>query len=174
MVDIVEHLAEWQAHYAANFAQSVADTGETNFKIYEYVRNEEVPSGPAIQVSTSRVLFVTSSGAYLKNAQTPFDAPNLLGDYTLRTFPLATPLDETAFAHDHYDHQYVDQDAQVLVPLRHLEALVAEGFVGEVAPQIVSFSGYMPDVGRVVNDVIPQVVAVAKEQAVDAALLVPV
>lgn len=174
MPEIVEDLAAWQAHYNEHFAKQVAETGETNFKIYEYVRNKETPAGPAINLSESRLLFITSSGAYLKNSQEAFDAPHPLGDYSIRTFPLDTPLAALAFAHDHYNHQYVDQDAQVLVPLRHLEALVEADHIGEVAPTVVSFSGYMPDIGRVVEEVIPQVIDIAREQAVDAALLVPV
>lgn len=174
MVAIVEQLEAWIAHYKANFEAQVHETGNTNFKIYEYVRNQEDVSGPALDISDKKLLFVTSSGAYIPGEHDPFDAPNPLGDYRVLRFPLSTPFAKIAFAHDHYNHKYVDVDPGVVLPLRLLEQLAAEGVVGAFAPQIVSFSGYMPDVERVVNDVIPEVLRIAREQAVDAALLVPV
>jgi hypothetical protein len=38
---------------------------------------------------------------------------------------------------------------------------------------VISFSGYQPDVVRVVNELIPAVVEAAKAEQVDAALLIP-
>ncbi len=98
----------------------------------------------------------------------------MLGDYTLRPFPFATPLDEIAFAHGHYDPAMIEADPQVALPLRHLEEMAAEGIIGEIAPTVVSYMGYQPTASRVVDGVFPQVLRLAKQQAVDAALLIPV
>ena len=67
----------------------------------------------------------------------------------------------------------MDADPQVLLPLRHLEALRDAGDIGALAPHAVSFMGYQPDVARLVAETAPQIVAYAKEAAVRAALLVP-
>ena len=64
----------------------------------------------------------------------------------------------------------MDEDAQVLVPLRHL---ATEGVIGEVAPQAVSFMGHQPDASRVVEELIPAIVLVAEVEQPHAALLVP-
>jgi hypothetical protein len=118
-------------------------------------------------------MVITSSGAYLPEEQAPFDAAHPLGDYGIRLFPSSTPLEELAFAQDHFDHEAVDEDPQVLIPLRHLDELVAEGAISELAPSVISFMGYQPDVARVVDEMIPAIVQAARAEAVRAALLVP-
>ena len=173
MVQILENRAEWEAYFAANWLKHYQETGETDFKLYQYAKNSEGVPGKAIDVSKSRLVFITTSGAYLKASQEPFDAASPLGDYTLRTFVIDTPLDAFAFAHDHYNHKYVDADAQVLVPLRHLADMVKEGKIGELAPQVIGFSGYTPIIPRLLDEIIPQVIGLAKDQQADAALLVP-
>jgi hypothetical protein len=67
----------------------------------------------------------------------------------------------------------VEEDSQVLLPLRHLEDLVQEGVIGELAPSVVSFCGFQPDVERTMTEMIPAILAAAKAEEVDAALLVP-
>lgn len=172
-MEILENRDEWKAHFENNWLKYYHEHDETNFKIYQYAKNETAPSGAAIDLSQSKLLFVTTAGAYLKDSQDAFDADSKLGDYSIRTFPQSTDLHALAFAHTHYNHMWIDSDSQVLVPLRVLEAMVGEGKIGSLAETVVSFSGYMPDVSRVLDELIPEVVGMAKEQQVDAALLVP-
>ena len=174
IMDILENKTAWQEHFRQNWLAELKQTGATNWKIYQHPRNEYVPGAPGIELSDSRLMLITSAGAYLRGDQQPFDEPNLYGDYTLRTFPSSTPFSALAYAHGHYDTTMVQQDAQVGLPLRHLEEMVAAGQLGELAPTVVSFMGYQPDSAKTVEDFIPQVVALAKEQAIHAALLAPV
>jgi D-proline reductase (dithiol) PrdB len=88
--------------------------------------------------------------------------------------PVDTPLSAIEFAHDHYNHQFVDEDPQVLLPIKHLKDMKEEGILGEMAPVFVSFSGHQPNAIRVVKELVPAIIKVAKEHAVQAALLVPV
>lgn len=172
-MDILDHRAEWEAIFKDKFAAHVAEHGETDFSLYNRADNAEQPGGKAVDLSQSRLLFVTTAGGYLKDSQEPFDAPNLIGDYTYRLFPIDTPFDAIAYAHDHYDHQFVDADPQVLLPLKHLADMVEEGKIGELAPTVFSYSGYTPDLGQVLDKLVPAVVQQAKDQNADAALLVP-
>lgn len=172
-MDIIENRAAWREAFENGWLKKFHETGETDWSIYSRPDNKIQPSGKGIDLSQSRLMLISTAGGYLKDSQTPFDAPNLLGDYTIRAFPSSTPLDALAYAHEHYDHVLVDEDPQVLVPLRHLEDLVNEGVIGELAPTVVSYSGYQPDLGRIEDELIPEVVRVAKEEAVRAALLVP-
>jgi hypothetical protein len=172
-MEILENRDEWKAHFEANWLKHYQETGETDWKIYQYSKNEIAPAGPAIDLSKSKLLFITSSGAYLKDSQKSYDAENNLGDYSIRTFPQRSALNDLAFAHTHYDHKWVNEDPQSLVPLRLLEAFVAEGKIGSLAETVVAFSGYMPDVPRLLDELVPQLVGLAKEQQIDAALLVP-
>lgn len=172
-MEILEGRAAWQAEYEATWLKKFHETGETDWSIYPKPDNKTAPSGKGIDLTQSRLLFISSAGGYLKASQEPYDAPNLLGDYTTRTFPLATPFEDIAFAHDHYDHTAVNSDPQVLLPLRHLEDMANEGIIGEMVPTVMNFSGYLPDMGRVIDEIIPVVVDFAKTEHADAALLVP-
>lgn len=85
----------------------------------------------------------------------------------------ATPLSEIAYAHDHYDYTAVNADPQVLLPLGHLAEMVAEVRLGGLTPNVISFRGYQPDVGRVLDELIPAIRAAVRAEGADAALLVP-
>lgn len=172
-MDIIENKAEWIENFRSGWLAHHEQTGEQNWKIYNQVINKQTPGGRGIDLSRSRLMFISSSGAYLKDTQLAFDAPNPLGDYTLRMFPVSTSFDALEYAHDHYDHQYVHEDPQVLLPLRYLEEMVVQGKIGALAPLVISFSGYQPNAVRVEDELIPEVLRIAKEQRADAALLVP-
>ena len=172
-MEILEDREGWLAAYREGWLAHYQQTGETNWKIYNRPKNSVAPSGKAIDLSVSRLMLITSAGSYLRDSQEPFDAANVFGDYTIRLYPSSTPFAALDYAHDHYDHTAVLEDAQVLIPLRHLEALVSEGTIGELAPTVVSFSGYQPDVTRTLDELIPAITDVATKEQIDAAFLVP-
>lgn len=171
---VLDDVAGWQATYEERWLAHYLETGEMNWRIYNRPTNKKAPAGHGVELSASRLLLITSSGAYLPESQEPFvTEKSALGDYTIREFPASTPLDELAFAHGFYDHAAVEEDPQVLVPLRHLDDLVGEGAIGELAPSVISFCGFQPDVVRTVEEFIPAVVSAARVQEPDAAFLVP-
>ncbi|MEO1668755.1 MAG: glycine/sarcosine/betaine reductase selenoprotein B family protein [Chloroflexota bacterium] len=172
-VDIIENREAWEAAYNNEWLKHFNETGETKWDIYKLPDNKTQPTGTGIDPATAKLLLVTSAGSYLKDSQEPFDAANKLGDYTIRRYPVETPFEALAYAHDHYNHTAVDEDPQVLVPLQHLKDMVDEGIIGELAPEVVSFMGYQPAAARVIDETIPDIVAVAKELQVTAVLLVP-
>jgi hypothetical protein len=174
-MEIFANRDQWLAEYNAGWLAKVQSTGERDWSIYTRPINKVGVPGPGVDLSKSRVGLITSSGAYLPASQTPFITfgEDAFGDYTTRTFPTSSSFDDIDFAHGNYDETYVRQDPQVLLPLRHLEDLVAEGTIGELSPSVISFMGYQPDAVRVVDDLIPQIVAHAKQEEFDAALLVP-
>ncbi|HEX9921869.1 MAG TPA: glycine/sarcosine/betaine reductase selenoprotein B family protein [Anaerolineae bacterium] len=173
LVDILENLAEWTTTFEAGWLAYYRETGITDFKRYNRPKNTAVPGSRGIDLSQSRMTFITTSGAYLAGSQTPFDAANDFGDYSIRLVPTSTPFEALAYAHDHYDLRAVKTDPQVLLPLRHLEDLAEEGVIGELAPSVISFMGYQPDVRRVIDQLIPAVVDAVEAELPDAALLVP-
>lgn len=155
----------WLAHYQT--------TGHIDWKLYPTLKFDTTPAGSAVDVTQASVLLITSAGGYIPEIHEPFDAANALGDYSIRLVDTQHPPRAYRFAHDHYDHASVDADPQVLVPVHHLLEMQDEGVIGELAPQVVSFMGYQPDVGRVVDEMIPEIVRVARDLRVDAAFLVP-
>jgi hypothetical protein len=173
-MNILENLEQWKADYERGWLAHYRETGEFNWKIYNRPKNSTPIGGPGIDLSQSRLALISSAGGYLRESQEPFNTNKAdLGDYTIRLFPSSTPFEKVTFAHGAYDHTAVNEDPQVLIPLRHLEDLVDEGVIGELAPSVINFCGWQPDVERTLNELIPAIVEAAKSEKVNAALLVP-
>ena len=172
-MEIVENLADWYEGFSAGWLAHYQQTGQTDFQLYKRPQNEATPGLPGINLAQSRLMFITTAGAYVPASQEPFDAENDLGDYSIRQFGSDVAFDQLAYAHTHYDQTAVKADPQVLMPLTHLRNKVAAGEIGEMAPSIISFCGYQPDLKRVVEEMIPQIVAIALAEKVEAALIVP-
>lgn len=170
---IFENRAQWNAQYREQWLTHFERTGKIDWKLYPRVKNAPLARRPGIKLEKSRIVFITSSGAYLATSQTPFDAANQLGDYTVRNFPITSTAKDLEYAHDHFDHSAIKQDMQVLLPLNHLLQFETNGWIGEIAPEVISFMGYQPDVNRLVDEAIPRIVAAAMAQHAEAALLVP-
>jgi len=172
-MQILENYDEWKAAFRDGWLAHLQQTGEIDWSLYNRPDNNSAPGCPGVDLAHSRLMLVTTSGAYLPGRQEPFDAASPLGDYGIRLWSSTTPLEALAYAHEHYDQTAVNSDPQVLLPLCHLEELVGEGAIGEMAPSVVSFMGYQPDLSRVVDEMIPEIVAAAQAEEVQAALLVP-
>jgi D-proline reductase (dithiol) PrdB len=172
-VEILENREEWIATFREGWLAHYERTGGIDWEQYPLPDNRTPPAGPGIDPSTARLMFISTAGGYLPGEQEPFDAPNPLGDYSVRLVPSSTPFERLDYAHDHYDQAAVRQDPQVLVPLRHLEDLVAEGVIGELAPSMAFFMGYQPDMTRVIDETLPPILSAAQTEGVTAALLVP-
>jgi hypothetical protein len=171
-MEILEHRDAWYQTYRDGWLATYEQTGKPGWKQYKRPHNEEYPRGAGISLSSSRLMLITSAGGYLTASQMPYDDQSDLGDYTIRMFANDTPLEALAFAHTHYDHTAVNRDPQVLVPLLHLQAMVAEGKIGGLT-WVVSFMGYQPDATRVIDETIPLIVEAAQRENAQAALLVP-
>ena len=172
-MEILEDLDQWYAEYESGWLAHFEETGETVFSIYNRPKNTLAPSGAGVKLANSRLILITSAGSYLADSQPAFDAADPLGDYSIRLYPSSTRLDKLAFAQDHYDHTAVEEDAQVLVPLRHLADMVCEGVIGEIVPNVVSFHGYQPDVTRLIKETVPILLEAVQKEKAHAALLIP-
>ncbi len=176
---VVEDIERWAWRFESRWLDHVRRSvlgvpgAEPDWGLYEGPRNRTAPAGRAVRLSESRLILVSSAGASLRSRGEPFDAENVLGDPTLRLIPTTAPLTDVRFDHTHYDHGPASADPQVQLPLRHLEEMAADGEIGELAENVVSFSGYQPDVRAVVDLIAPGVLAAAREERADAALLVP-
>ena len=171
-MDIIENFEQWQTDYFEEWLPHYEKTGELVWLNYPRAHNRTAPAGPGIDLAQSRLLLISSAGGYLRDEQEPFDAANELGDYSIRTFPVNSPFERIAFAHEHYDHTAVNADPQVLLPLKHLQDMVTEGKIGALTA-VISYSGYQPDVGRILNDTIPAILEAAQVEKAEGALLVP-
>lgn len=122
-------------------------------------------------LSSARVAFVTTSGAHLPD-QEPFDLKSPQGDPTYRSFPSTTPLDAIRLTHRGYDTRKAGEDKNV-VPLDHLRQAVDAGTVGELAPTVYSYMGYIADTAPLIDVTAPEVARRLREDGVDLILLAP-
>jgi hypothetical protein len=172
-MEVVENLAKWNNNYQNGCLENFAKTGKIIWNKYAYVKNTTSPVSTGIDPARSKLLFISSAGGYLPNQDKPFDASNVLGDYSVRKIPITAEFNEIDFAHEHYDTEAVRFDAQVLLPFKHLQKLADEKIIGELCETTVHFMGYQPDLHRVVTEMIPEILEIAKQQKATAALLVP-
>lgn len=172
-METAENLQNWYTDYTDKWLTKYNKSGKIDWKLYSYLQNKFVSGSAGINPAESRLVFITSAGAYLDSEQQPFDAANNLGDYSIREIPFKTPFQKIKYAHEHYDHAAVNEDPQVLLPLTHLQEMKSDGLIGENSENFISFMGYQPDVKRVVEELVPQILNAAGKTRADAALLVP-
>ena len=169
---LIEDLDAWQDGFEKGWLATYHKTGAPDWEQYRPPINRQSIAGAGIDLATSRLMLVTSAGAYLSASQEPFNAQDPVGDYATREIPSDVDLKQLAYAHDHFDHEAVITDPQVLLPLYHLRRSVKDGVIGELT-NIASFMGYQPDVSRVVKETFPAILQFAKSEQAQAALLVP-
>ncbi|MCA1647552.1 MAG: glycine/betaine/sarcosine/D-proline family reductase selenoprotein B [Chloroflexi bacterium] len=131
------------------------------------------PRPLAVPLHDATVALVSSAGISGPH-QPPMDGPNPEGDYTIRVLDVDTPASELHIWQTHFDTAAALDDINVVYPIDRLKELAADGTIGRVAPQAVSFMGYFSNVYRIRDEVVPAVVDVIKRTSADAVVLVPV
>ena len=141
---------------------------------FEWVVNESAPWTPLWQpLAQTALALVGTCGAHRRGVDCPFDAANYYGDPSFKEIPHDTPPAALDFAHAHYDHAHVAQDANVGFPLGHLRALDAEGIIRRFVDPAISFSGYLPETRQLLKETAPAAAKRLLEAGAQAALLVP-
>jgi len=152
----------------------------------EFIRSKVLPDfdwtifeGPTVPtplrkpVNTCKVALVVTAGAYLADRQPRFDTRNTLGDDSFRIIPSDISSAEMALSHPGYDTRRAQTDLDTVFPFQLLNRLCKAGEIGAVAPQHVSFMGYIPRTERLLWDRAPQVARMLRDDGVDLAILVP-
>lgn len=172
-MEILERPLEWLRAFQDFWLSSPDKNEKFDWSRYTYPQNTMAPHSRGISLSKSRLLVITTSGAYYPAAHKPFQTHQPLGDYSIRVIPTAAPLEKLTFGNPHFDHQFVEKDPQVLLPLDHLQEMVGAHLLGSLAPVFVSFYGFQPHAIRVVKELIPNILSVAREYQANAALIIP-
>jgi D-proline reductase (dithiol) PrdB len=138
---------------------------------------------PAKSLSESRVCMVSFAGVYLKGQKPFVTSPGVVpleyramrfrnqGDWSVREVPVNCEPSELLIAHAHYDHTDADEDINCVFPLARLWELEVEGYVGECAPLHYSLMGYVPQVTRIVQTAVEQIIPGLRAQEVDVVLV---
>jgi D-proline reductase (dithiol) PrdB len=137
------------------------------------VRNSNLAWTPLVKpLSECTVMLLTTCGVHLR-AQKPFDVMKEDGDWSPREIPSDTQPDQLMITHTHYNHLDADNDVNCVFPIERLPELRDEGLINSVAATHIGMMGWVPNPTVTVRDTIPGIVAKAKTEGVDIALLTP-
>ncbi len=151
-------------------------------------RHEDTPWAAMTKpLSESRIALMTSSGHFVDGDDpAPLGIANMTQQEaearimetikeppTLSSIPSGLPFDQLRVRHGGYPVAAAAQDPQVVFPLRIMEALDADGVIGEFAETSYSFVGAAAQ-GPIKKQIGPQWAEMLRDQGVDAVLLVPI
>ncbi len=125
---------------------------------------------PRKPLSESRLALVASGGIYVAG-QIAF---HYRDDASFRCIRSDVETDRLRATHFAYDLEDVRSDPNVVFPIDVLRNLVAEGEIGELAPDALTFMGGIYSARKVRDELAPAITRKLLEQRVDVALLVPV
>jgi D-proline reductase (dithiol) PrdB len=145
-------------------------------KTYRWRRIDPVPStvlGKPLR--ECRVALVSSAGLVLPG-QEPFDSGIRGGDFSFREIPADTDVSMLVDTHrsETFDHADILDDPNLAFPIDRLRELEVRGRIGSVNRRHLSFMGSITAPGRLVKHTAPEAVRTLVDDAVDAALLIPV
>ena len=170
MAEIIENVEEWRQRYAD--WKSTANGGDIENN-YPFVRNLRAPFRPARRaLPMLNLALISSAGAYIKGTD-PFDTSDPEGDITFREIPAEIESEDIAFAARGYDATAVQQDMNSQLPLSRLFEFESNGIIGQVNAVFWSFSGFIPNAARLVDEMLPNLVERLGRYEVQAALLIP-
>lgn len=145
-------------------------------KAYRWRRIDPVPWTPLrVPLAQARVALVSSAG-FTAPGQPPFDGSRLGGDPSFRAIGPDADLASLENQHrsESFDHGPMLRDPNVAFPLDRLRELAARKRIGALAPRHLSFMGSITAPGRLAGQTAPEAAQWLVDDAVDAALLVPV
>ena len=172
-MDIIENIDDWRRRYSAwqkNRKTNVVDDVGSD---YPFVKNRRAPFTPARRaLPMLNLALICSAGAYIDGTE-PFATDSPSGDVSFREIPVEVEAEDLKFAARGYDPTAVLQDANAQLPVERLFEFERNGIIGQLNPVFWSFCGFIPDAGRLADELAPQLVERVKLHEVQAALLVP-
>jgi D-proline reductase (dithiol) PrdB len=141
------------------------------YPAYRWAVGESPPPWTAVTkpLSECRLMLIASGGIYLAG-QVAFHYKD---DTSYRAIPTDAPMATLRATHFAYDTANARRDLNCIFPLETLRRLVAEGFLGELTAHAYTFMGGIYSTRRVSTELAPALVARAREEKADLALLVP-
>ena len=138
---------------------------------YVHIENSFVPWATLKKpLSETKVALVTTAGLHLPS-QSPFADEENRGDFTFRELPRTVRTGDCHIAHTHYEHKWVLEDINCLLPVEVFTELETEGVIGELAETHYSFMGSIPNPIRLIVDTAPEVAQRMRDNEVDLSVL---
>lgn len=169
-MEIVENSRAWQDRYKNYQPQGAKDDVG---KDYTFVVNKHAPFKPARRAMPMlNLALISSAGAYIDGTEA-FNIESRGGDATFREIPIEVEATDLNYAARGYDPTAIQQDRNAQIPVDRLLEFEANAVIGQLNPVWWSFSGFIPDVSRLTDNLIPKLVERVKRYEVQAALLIP-
>ncbi|MDH3798121.1 MAG: glycine/betaine/sarcosine/D-proline family reductase selenoprotein B [Desulfobacterales bacterium] len=133
------------------------------------------PLGKSISETTFTLM--TSAGISMKSDPL-FDMEReknepAWGDPSYREIPKTATERDIEVNHLHINTAYIEQDINVMLPLKRFQEFEQEGLIGKLAPTCYSYYGYQLDPTVLLNETMPQVADRMRQEKVEAVLLTP-
>lgn len=171
-MNIVEDIDEWRRRFDPWKARQHAETHDA-LSDYPFVKNHRAPFTPARRaLPMLNLALISSAGAYIDGTP-PFDTNSPTGDSSFREIPIEVESTDLALSVRGYDASAVQKDWNSQLPIARLLEFEANGIIGQLNPVFWSFCGYIPDAGKLVDDMAPKLVERVRRYEVQAALLIP-
>jgi D-proline reductase (dithiol) PrdB len=173
-VEIIEQMDQWRKQYAGWQKEqgSVSGNGDVG-ESYPFVKNKRAPFTPARRaLPMLNLALISSAGVYI-DGTAPFDLSAPGGDLNFREIPREVGAADLRFSAKGYDPNGSQQDLNVQVPIERLLEFEVNGIIGQLNPVFWSFSGFVTDAARLVEEMLPRLVERVKRYEVQAALLIP-
>lgn len=173
-MEIIDNVDEWRKRYAdwlrdRDAVSRNGDVGES----YPWVTNKRAPFTPCRRaLSMLNLALISSAGVYIDGTE-PFDIHAEGGDINFREIPTEVEAEDLRFAGRGYDQTAVLQDLNAQLPLDRLHEFEANRIIGQLNSVFWSFSGFIPDAARLVEEMLPKLTERVKRHDVQAALLIP-
>lgn len=71
---ILENMKLWDHNFRSGWLAEFVNTGIIDWKLYNPPKNKSTICGKGIDLRNSRLMLISSAGAYLTDSQQPFDA----------------------------------------------------------------------------------------------------
>lgn len=169
LVEIIEDIDGWRRRFESWRPGAGDDLGPD----YPFIRNRRAPFTPARRaLPMLNLALISSAGAYIDGTPA-FDTGSTSGDTTFKEIPIEVEESDLRFAARGYDPAAVQEDVNSELPVARLLEFEQNGIIGQLNPVFWSFCGFIPDAGRVVDELVPKLIERVKRYEVQAALLVP-
>ncbi len=123
-------------------------------------------------LSEARLAFVSSAGIQPKGTM-PFDVVHPVGDYSFRRVPSASKPSDLEIHQIKYPTNGAARDLNVIFPIERLQELAAEGIVGGLTANFISFIGYQMDPPTFERTLAEKIADAVVEEKADAVLMSP-
>ena len=174
-VETIERVDEWRNRYSRwqSEANGNGAGGDGDLSSYPFVKNQHAPFSPARRaLPMLNLALISSAGAYIDGTNA-FDTSISAGDLTFREIPSQIEAADLRFAARGYDPRAVIADSNSQLPLARLFEFEGNGIIGQLNPVFWSFSGFIPDASRLVEQMLPKILDRIRRYEVQAALLIP-